>query len=83
RFTLRTTRLPGSDLDVYFVDCPELYHRGSIYTDDADEHRRFAFFSNAVLHACQLMGWGPDLFHSNDWHTGLLTLQARTLYDWD
>ncbi len=83
RFTLRTTRLPGSDLEVYFIDCPELYHRGSIYTDDADEHRRFALFSNAVLSACQLMGWGPDLFHSNDWHTGLLALQGRALYDWD
>jgi starch synthase len=82
-FSLRSAELPGSDLTVYFIDCPELYHRGSIYTDDEDEHRRFGFFANAVIHACQLMGWGPDVFHSNDWHTGLLPLLARTTYDWD
>ena len=82
-FTLRSAALPGSDLPVYFIDCPELYHRASIYTDDEDEHRRFALFSNAVIHACQRMGWGPDLFHSNDWHTGLLPLLAKTTYEWD
>ncbi|MEE8410866.1 MAG: glycogen synthase [Acidobacteriota bacterium] len=82
-FTLRTATLPGSNLAVYFIDCPELYHRGSIYTDDDDEHRRFGFFSSAVIHVCQRMGWGPDLFHSNDWHTALLPLFARSHYDWD
>jgi starch synthase len=82
-FTLRSGRLPASDLEVYFVDCPELYHRAAIYTQDEDEHRRFGFFANAVLHSCQRMGWAPDLFHSNDWHTGLLPLLARTTYDWD
>ena len=82
-FTLRTANLPGTDLPVYFIDCPELYHRETIYTDDDDEHRRFGFFSSAVLHVCQRMGWGPDLFHCNDWHTGLLPLLTRTQYEWD
>jgi len=82
-FSLRRTTLPGSDLPVHFVDCPELYHRETLYTEDTDEHVRFAFFSSAVLHACQLFGWGPDVFHSNDWHTGLLPFQARAAYEWD
>jgi starch synthase len=83
RFSVRTTPLPGSDLAVYFIDCPELYHRDGIYTEDDDEHARFAFFSSAVIHTCQMFGFGPDVFHSNDWHAALLPFQARTLYEWD
>jgi starch synthase len=83
RFSLRTTTLPGTDLPVYFIDCPEFYHRSAIYTEDDDEYARFAFFSSAVIHSCQLFGWGPDVFHSNDWHAGLLPFLARTLYEWD
>ncbi len=29
------------------------------------------------------MGFGPDVFHANDWHTALLPLYLRTLYRWD
>ena len=41
RFSLYATRLPNSELDVYFVQCPELYGRPAMYTWDADEHLRF------------------------------------------
>src|SRR5436305_10529330 len=40
-FSIVTSRLPGSTTDVYFVDCPALYHRPSIYTNDPDEYLRF------------------------------------------
>jgi starch synthase len=82
-FSLRTTTLPHSDLAVYLVDCPELFRRSTIYTSAADEARRFAFFSRAVIESCQRMGWGPDAFHCNDWHTGLLPLLLKTVYRWD
>ena len=82
-FSLRTTTLPDSDLAVYFVDCPELFRRPTIYTQAPDEARRFAFFDRAVIESCQRMGWGPDLFHCNDWHTGLLPLLLKTVYEWD
>jgi len=29
------------------------------------------------------MGWGPDVFHCNDWHTGLLPLYLKAGYAWD
>ena len=83
RFTLHTAALPGSDLSVYFVDCPELYHRGKLYSSAPDEAQRFALFDRAVVESCQHMGWGPDIFHCNDWHTALLPLLLRTVYDWD
>ena len=40
RFSLLTTDYPGSDIPVYFIDCPTLFDRGGLYTTDPDEHRR-------------------------------------------
>lgn len=83
RFSLWSAPLVAAGPAVYFVDCPELYQRDEIYTRDADEPRRFALFCRAVLESCQRMAFGPDIFHLNDWHTGLLPLMLRTVYDWD
>ena len=69
--------------DLYFVDCPEFYHREELYGSDADEHLRFALFCRVVIESCQRLQWGPDIFHCNDWHSGLVPLLLRTLYSWD
>lgn len=82
-YRVLTTRLPGSEVDVYFIDCPRLYGRGSIYTNDADEHLRFVLLSRAAIECCQRMGWQPDIFHCNDWQTALIPLYLRTVYSWD
>ena len=81
-FSVVTVRLPGSDLFVYGIDCPALYERSSIYGED-DDHLRFAFLTRAAIECCQRMGWAPDVFHCNDWHTALLPLYLRTVYEWD
>jgi starch synthase len=39
--------------------------------------------SRAVIETCQRLGWSPDIFHVNDWHTALLPLFLKTLYAWD
>ena len=83
RFSVRTAKLPGTEVDVYFIDCPALFDRPGIYTGEWDEHLRFALFSRAVLMSCQHMGWGPDIVHCNDWHTALIPLYLRTLFSWD
>lgn len=83
RFSLWTTPLSEEGPAVYFVDCPDLYRRPRIYTSDADEPQRFALFSRAILESCQRMAWGPDVIHCNDWHTALVPLMRRTVYDWD
>ncbi len=83
QFDVWTAPLPGSGVPVYFIHCPALYGRDGFYSQDADEGLRFAFLSRAVLECCQRMGWGPDVFHCNDWHTALLPLYLRTLYAWD
>lgn len=83
RCAIRVARLPQSEVLVHFVDCPELYARPQIYTEDGDEALRFGFLCRAVLETCQRLQWAPDVIHCNDWHTGLLPLYLRTVYTWD
>jgi starch synthase len=65
------------------VHCPELYHRGRLYTNDPDEHRRFLVLGHAALMGAQRMGFAPDILHCNDWQTGLLPLTLKVRYGWD
>lgn len=83
RFSIRVGALPQSDVPVHFVDCPELYDRAGVYTEDGDEALRFGFLCRAVLEACQRLQWAPDVVHCHDWHTALLPLYLRTTYAWD
>ena len=75
---------PDADgVDVYFIGCPPLFDRDSIYTGDWEDHLRFAMLSQAALKCCQHMGWAPDIVHCNDWHTGLVPLYLKTTFGWD
>ena len=83
RYSIHTTRLPGSELDVRLVDCPALYDRPGIYTQDADEHLRFLLLTRVAIECCQRTQWSPDVLHCNDWQTALAPLYLRTVYRWD
>jgi starch synthase len=82
RFTvgIAAALLPGSDLEVHFVYCPELFARSSIYTADADEHLRFLVLSYGALEACRAMHFAPDVVHCHDWQTALVPMALKTLY---
>jgi starch synthase len=80
RFSLLTANYPDSGVPMYFIDCPALFDRGSLYTTDPDEHRRFLLFTRAALECCRRLGFGPDIFHCNDWHTAFVPLYLKTLY---
>ena len=73
---------PG-DAPVYLVDCPELYHRPALYTQDPDEHLRFLVLTRAALEACGRMQFAPDVLHANDWQTALAPLTLQVRYSWD
>jgi starch synthase len=83
RYSIDTTFLPGTDVPLYLLRCPELYERDSIYTTDADEHLRFLLLSRAAIEMCQNMGFAPDIFHCHDWHTALIPLYLKSRYAWD
>lgn len=82
-FSILAGKLPGSDVDVYLVDCPYYFHRESIYTNDPDEGERFILFQIAVLETLQRLKWAPDVIHCNDWQTALIPVYLKTNYEWD
>jgi starch synthase len=75
------TRLPGSRVKTWLVDCPRFFDRpGNPYHDSEqrgwpDNDVRFLLFCRSAaqlaLDRCGL-GWAPDIVHCNDWHTGLV-----------
>lgn len=79
-FSLRTMRYAGTEVPVYFIDCPALFDRPNFYTTDPDEHRRFLLFTRAAIESCRRLAFAPDVFHCNDWHTGFVPLYLKTLY---
>ncbi|MEO0481052.1 MAG: glycogen synthase GlgA [Planctomycetota bacterium] len=83
-FQLQKATLPESEVPVWFIDCPAMFGRDQLYSSTyQDEHIRFGLLSRAAIEACQHMGWIPDVFHCNDWHTGLLPLYLKSVYAWD
>jgi starch synthase len=83
RFSLLVGKLPYSEVPTYFVNCPALFHRPSMYTSDHDEHLRFLLLQRAVLESCQRLRFAPNILHCNDWHTALLPLLLKSVYAWD
>ncbi|HKQ80850.1 MAG TPA: glycogen synthase [Steroidobacteraceae bacterium] len=82
-FSLLEGRLPGSAVPIYFVECPEVFDRPTVYTIDPDEHLRFLVLQRAALDGCQRLQFAPDILHCHDWHTGLVPLLLKTAYAWD
>ncbi len=70
--------IPGSKVQVYFLEVTDLYDRIGLYTDPvtkegwADNHIRFAFLNHASLQLMLHLQWFPDIIHCNDWHTALI-----------
>lgn len=75
--------IPQSSVETYFIDCREYFYRGKIYTEHWDEDERFILLNKAVIELCQRLQWAPDVFHCNDWQTGLLPLFVKDNYSWD
>ncbi len=82
-FSVSTAQLPDSSAIAHLVDCPALFNRPSLYTSDADEHRRFLVLTHAAFICCQRMAFAPQIMHFNDWHTAAGTLLLRSTYAWD
>ena len=82
-YGVRQASLGETGPPVYLIDSPEFYHRGRLYTEDEDEHRRFVLLCRATLEVCQRLAWSPQIIHCNDWQTALTPLYLRTHYAWD
>lgn len=80
---IEESRLPGSDVPVYFVEHHLYFDRESVYGTGGgypDQFERLAFFCRAALAAIDGLEWEPDVLHLNDYHT---TLAAAYTTSWD
>jgi starch synthase len=70
-------------VQVYFVDCPEMFDREALYAVPsggyADNWERFGLFCRAVLEATKQLGV-PDVFHVHDWQSAILPVYLKVLY---
>jgi starch synthase len=67
---------------VYFVQHDGYYDRDALYQtkegDYPDNAERFAFFSRAILEMIRPLNFLPEVYHCNDWQTGLVPTYLRT-----
>jgi len=75
------TRLPGSNVIVWLVDCPALFDRpGGPYSDQHgqawdDNALRFTVFCHTAVDIALnkfKLKWQADVVHCNDWQSGLV-----------
>ena len=74
------TLLPNTDVIVYLIKNSDYITNGGIYytsqqvASNATELDRFAFFSKALASVFSYPNdiFTPDIFHCNDWHTGMI-----------
>lgn len=83
RYTVLSGTLPGGAAPLLLIDCPVLFGRATLYTQDVDEHLRFIAFTRAAIETCQRLQWAPRILHCNDWHTGFGPLYLKSVYAWD
>lgn len=84
------TRLPGTDVIVWFVDYPEFFNmpgnpyvdgHGNPWSNNADRFALFCRIATEIATNRAYLDWQPDIVHCNDWQSGLtpalLSLETR------
>src|SRR5579863_8305840 len=62
-------------VDFFFVNCPALFDRDSIY-GHSDDHLRFAVLSFAALDVARYL-FLPQVIHCHDWQSALVPIYMR------
>ena len=78
---LDESRLPASDVPIYFVEHHDYFGRPYVYgppgSSYPDNLERLTFFCRAILSVLEPLGWQPDVIHLNDWHTSLVAVYLK------
>ena len=87
KFNLYMTKLPGTNINVFFVkndwyfSCfKEVYPK---YLDPRYEHERYISFSLATMEYAKALNFRADVIHANDWHTAMIPLCLHSNYKFD
>lgn len=82
---IKVASMPGSRLQVYFIDNEEYFKRKAIYEDEngkffSDNDERILFFTKGVLEAVKRLNWSPDIIHIHGWLSFLIPLYVKVYY---
>lgn len=82
---IKVASLPGSRLQVYFLDNEEFFKRKLVFEDEKgqpfeDNPDRAAFFCKGAIETVKKFGWPPDYVLCQGWMTSLVPLYLRTAY---
>lgn len=81
---LRST-MPDSKVQIFFVECDELFDREGVYKDPGTGHGyednpvRFILFSKAVIEFLKTKTFAPDVLHLHDNQTALVAPMLKTV----
>jgi starch synthase len=82
---IKVASLPGSRIQVYFLDNDEFFKRKYVFEDEAgkpfeDNQDRMIFFCKGALETVKKFGWPPDVIHCHGWMTSLIPFYLKTVY---
>ncbi|MCH2042614.1 MAG: glycogen/starch synthase [Saprospiraceae bacterium] len=82
---IKVASLPGTRMQVYFLDNEEFFKRKTVFkTDSGELHKdnldRTVFFCKGVIETVKKFGWSPDIVHCHGWMTSLLPAYLKTHY---
>ena len=82
------SKLPGSDVKIYFIDHEGFFGRKGLYADEnhvsySDNDNRFIFLSKAAMQLAKKLRFKPHIIHANDWHTATIPVLRNTKYLYD
>ena len=82
---IKVASLPGSRMQVYFLDNEDFFRRKSIFEDSEgelfeDNEDRMVFFCKGVIETVKKFGWPPNIIHCHGWMTSLVPAYLKTAY---
>jgi len=85
---IKVASLPGSRMQVYFLDNEDFFKRKGVYHDEdghtyEDNAERMVFFCKGVLETVKKFGWPPDIIHCHGWFSSIMPMYIKTAYKSD
>ncbi|MBK8954517.1 MAG: glycogen/starch synthase [Saprospiraceae bacterium] len=82
---IKVASLPGSRIQVYFLDNDEFFKRKTVFEDESgklydDNQDRMIFFCKGALETVKKFGWPPDIVHCHGWMTSLIPFYLKSSY---
>jgi len=86
--TIKVASIPGSRLQVYFIDNETYFHRKFVFLDKEnklfeDNDERLIFLCKGALETVKNLEWAPDIVHCHDWMTSLVPMYLKTTFKKD